>query len=79
MEVKTKYSIGDTVWYMKDNRIHKGKISKINNTITSTVTSNLGWYQKTTYHLFNYFSFKPKQEYQEHELYPTKEELIKSL
>ena len=79
MEVKTKYSIGDIVWYMEDNRIHKGKVSKINNIITSAVTAKLGWYQKTTYNLFNYFSFKPKHEYQEYELYPTKEELIKSL
>lgn len=79
MEIKTKYSIGDTVWYIEDNRVHKGKISKINNTITSVMTSKLGWYQKTTYNLFNYFSFKPKKEYYENELFPSKEELFESL
>lgn len=79
MKITTKYNVGDTVWYMENDKVHKGKISKINNTVTSAMTAKLGWYQKTTYNLFNYFSFKPKQEYQEYELFPSKEELFESL
>ena len=79
MTINTKYSIWDNVWYMADNKVHKGKIIKINNTIKYAVSTKRGWYMETTYNLLDYFSFKLKQEFHESELYPSKEELLKSL
>ena len=32
MEIKTKFNLGDTVYYIEDNKIHQGKVVRIDTT-----------------------------------------------
>lgn len=69
MEIKTRYNIGDEVWWIKDNQIKSGIIDFILFKATPTQPFYLGY----SVHDEDYAGFK------EHELFPTKEELLKSL
>ena len=65
MEIKTKYNIGDEVWFVtQGKRIAHARIVGIH------ITSTTLW---TTYHFEDY---APRVE---SALFPTKEELLKSL
>ena len=33
MEIKTKFNLGDTVYYIEDNKIHQGKVVRIDTNI----------------------------------------------
>lgn len=70
MQIETKYNIGDEVWGAAHDYIWSGKITAI-----------------TTYHVFgisriNYQVFVEEEmhfTFREQDLFPTKEELLKSL
>lgn len=74
MEVKTKFNLGDEVWTMENNKAVSGSIKEltinicINGKITIKYTIKVLWksqiWDTTRY---------------EEELFPTKEELLKSL
>lgn len=72
MEIKTKYSIGDKVWFKHNDLILEGEISSIAikkyNYISYRIVANVN--QIGTYLTFNM---------EESKIFPTKEELLKSL
>ncbi len=73
MEIKTKFNVGDEVWFIKD-KVVKGIISFI----SITYNGNL----EIKYDLFEHINLRIIERYKEipeYKLYPTKEELINSL
>ena len=71
MEIKTKFDIGDWVWFMHENTVHQGVINKISMLIEKNKTN-------TFYTLIdqnNSLELQLGTPY----LFPTKEELLKSL
>jgi hypothetical protein len=73
MTIETRYNIGDRVWFMHDNKVESEIIIKINAVIEKDM-NRTGVYKSIAYSLFNYCRY-----YTEDKLFPTKEELIKSL
>lgn len=67
MEIKTKYSIGNEVWYIKDNKVSSTYIYEIHITINSKGNDSV------IYNLNSIGNFKTN------ELFTSKEELLKSL
>ena len=72
MDIKTKYDLGQSVFFMKDNKVETSAIKQISIDV---------WYNK-----FNeirikerYYLFSGDQFYGEEDLFLTKEELLKSL
>jgi hypothetical protein len=65
MEIKTKYNIGDEVWFMCGSKIFCGRICCI--VICGDIYSYQVEFEKRLYNLF------------EISLFPTKEELLKIL
>ena len=65
MTIETKYNIGDEVWLMYRNKTYNAYVEKV-----------IPFNDITTYMLR---SFAGKRRYPECDLYPTKEELLKSL
>lgn len=73
MTIETRYNIGDRVWFMHDNKVKNEIIIKIDAVILKDMNCNdVG--KTILYGLFNY-----SRCYAEHKLFPTKEELLKSL
>jgi hypothetical protein len=73
MTIETRYNIGDRVWFMHDNKVESEIIIKINAVIEKDMNCT-GVHKSIAYSLFNYSGY-----YTENKLFPTKEELIKSL
>jgi len=69
MTIETKYNYGDTVWLMRDNKIIEGKIFKI---YTTSTDGGLGYFVE-------YDINGTPQTFDEDALFPSKEELLKSL
>ena len=69
MEIKTKFNINDEVWFIYDNKVIKRKIVRINIEIESE--------QRTIYRLNP--CINNVLQFEEKNLFPTKEELLKSL
>ena len=67
MVVKTKYDIGDQVWYMSDNKINESDVTGLNICIDKTGKLNIEY----TLH----FNDKIAEPF----LFGTKDELIESL
>lgn len=67
MQINTKYSIGDTVWLMYDNKPYRGKIEIIG--ITVAEGAIYIEYKVRIDGLLKYFA--------ENDLFATKEELMK--
>lgn len=65
MKIETKYNIGDEVWLIYRNKIYNAYVEDV-----------IPFKDITTYMLR---SFAGKKRYPEYDLYPTKEELLKSL
>ena len=73
MKGHTKYNIGYEVWFMHDNSVKSARIIKIEAVIEKDMNGG-AFVQNTWYNLYNYLS-----PYIECRLFPTKEELLKSL
>jgi hypothetical protein len=73
MTIETKYNIGDKVWFMHQNLAKSAIIVKID-IIVEISMNDTNIYKNIWYSLFNYQS-----SYAEQTIFPTKEELLKSL
>ena len=75
MEIKTKYDIGQSVFFMNDNRVYQGVIESF----------DIGFGQSISGKKYLTISYCVKTEFftdlsvSEHKLFLTKEELLKSL
>lgn len=73
MTIETRYNIGDKVWFMYNNSVKCELIIKINALIEKDMNST-NIHITILYHLYDYDT-----SYIESKLFPTKEELLKSL
>lgn len=77
MKIETKFSIGDTVWFMKDNKPRSFTVNSINVNIYDTPTGcNYGVERIKS---VRYSDFGEHQTQFESDCFATKEELIASL
>lgn len=72
MTIETKYNIGDEVWFMQDNKVCSDTITAIHTYRTETI-SNI------TYGFGKSIRSQIIAVINEQDLFPTKEELLKSL
>ena len=75
MEIKTKYNIGDGVWFMCDNKTRRGEILGVKAEINIMPKGPAQ---------YNSYSVRDSVTtgvcvFPEYDLFPTKEELLKSL
>ena len=83
MEIKTKFNLGDTVYYIENNKIHQGKVVRIDTTsVLNHYTYNdgrleIGESYIETYKVSN--SEKRKQSFERYLLFATQEELLEDL
>ena len=83
MEIKTKFNLGDTVYYIENNKIHQGKVVRIDTTsVLNHYTYNggsleIGESYIETYKVSN--SEKRKQSFERYLLLATQEELLEDL
>lgn len=75
MTIETKYDIEDKVWFMHNNSVKCETIIRID-TATEKDMNCTGTRTTTMYYYYLYDYHAP---YLESELFPTKEELLKSL
>ena len=76
MDIKTKYDIGQSVFYMDNNQV---KESVINN-IFAEVRYRIGYKRNFIIDMsVSYYLVNSNRLYKERELFLTKEELLKSL
>lgn len=71
MDIKTKYGLGQRVFFMDNNKVQDGPITRIHIEVGYT-TKDIK--VKISYNIFSITKF-----YKEEELFLTKEELLKSL
>ena len=71
MDIKTKYDIRQSVFYMDNNKVKEGKIDRIHIDAQYNAKDNK---VKISYRLFTTAKY-----YEDDEIFPTKEELLKSL
>ena len=83
MEIKTKFNLGDTIYYIENNKIHQGKVVRIDTTsVLNHYTYNggsleIGESYIETYKVSN--SEKRKQSFERYLLFATQEELLEDL
>ena len=72
MDIKTKYDLGQSVFFMKDNKVATSAIKQISPDV---------WYNKDNEirMRIRYYLFSGDHDYEEDNLFLTKEELLKSL
>lgn len=68
MEFETKFNIGDIGWYMSNNRVVSQKITGFNISVDESMNVDI-----------NYSLHYDDYEVSENDLFPSKEELLKSL
>lgn len=73
MNIITKYDVGDKVWLIHNNAVKSATIIKID-AVTEYDMNRTGTHTTISYCLFDYCC-----RYLECKLFPTKEELLKSL
>lgn len=71
MDIKTKYGLGQRVFFMDNNKVQDGPITRIN--------IGVGYTTKDIEVKISYNIFSTTKFYEEEELFLTKEELLKSL
>ena len=75
MELKTKFGLRDTVWFMSDNKVHHGDVLGIFLKLNATPDGNI---ENITYNVYDY-SVSAWVGLHENAVYSSKEELLKSL
>ena len=75
MELKTKFGLRDTVYFMSENKVHKGDVMEISLNLKTTPEGNM---ENISYHVYDY-SVSAFIKLNESVLYSSKEELLKSL
>ena len=68
MEIKTKFNVGDKVFYMRDNRVQSGEVRAMQVLIHGSEAN-----------IIVHVSFGDRRGYTEGVLFESKEELLKSL
>lgn len=77
MTIETKFSIGDEVWVMKDNKPHSFTIGCVDVKISVSPSGcNYGWYKSQS---VIYADLVCDEKQYESDLYASKEELLASL
>ena len=76
MKIETKYSIGQEVWFMENN---KPRTMKVWDIVIEIKTKFDGQYEYGSYVRIYYHDFGNHVKIVESELFPTKEELLKNL
>jgi hypothetical protein len=83
MEIKTKYNIGDTVWFISENRAKSGIITQpttfhpvLNRNDVYDLTDFLGWRLDLVEFMDRSMTLVRRRE---KDLFSTKEELLKSM
>ena len=76
MTIETKYNIGQEVWFLKDNKAATMKIWDIDIRVRTSYDGEKTYGYHTR---FFYYDFGYDNEIEEKYLFPTKEELLKSL
>lgn len=74
MTIETKYNIGDEVWFMFDNSAKNSRIAKIELTVEEDMCG-----EAVCHCIFYQLFGKYDKLYPQHDLFSTKEELLKSL
>jgi hypothetical protein len=75
MTIETKFDIGDVCYFMYDNKVKDSTIVKINFTKEKLLSSfNM---EKLTYNVA--LGYVSNIDFEEDKLFPTKEDLLKSL
>lgn len=72
MKLETKYDIGQSVWFIKDNRIHKS-------TIYGLVRYSINYTSGGKYQEEILYDLNSLGQYYEKDLHSTKEDLIKAI
>lgn len=85
MKIETKYNYGDKVWFMEGNKAISNNVTEFSIDCNYSGGSDCVW-GSTTFPIAIRYHFKsiPSQSTRdltkpEHQLFPTKEELLKSL
>lgn len=74
MTIETKYDVRDIVWFMYNNKIESSPVRKID------ITRKIYLWSTVTYVKYKLaLSYVANIDFEEDELFPTKEELLKSL
>ena len=76
MTIETKYNLSDTVYFMKGSQVIKATISAIE---TFNVGTNQDYIKYNAKDFDNAQTWLDYTNLQEDKIYPTKEELVKSL
>ena len=84
MEIKTKFNLGDTVYYIENNKIHQGKVVRIDTTsVLNHYTYNDGSVGTSQSYIETYKvlsnTYKRKQSFERYLLFATQEELLEDL
>lgn len=76
MEIKTKYSIGDKIFFLFENRVQQSVVEKINVELSepSVIDSGISIYYKVPFN-----DVMSDLQLRENKVYDSKEELIASL
>lgn len=69
MQINTKYNIGDKVWWIENNKVHQGNVRSI----------HFSMYDSDYGSVLVYLLAGDVRDFKEDVLFPTKEELLKSL
>ena len=76
MDIKTKYDLGQSVFYMNNNQVKESVINKI----LAEVIYRIGYKRKGYIEMsVSYYLADSNLLYEEGKLFPTKEELLKFL
>lgn len=77
MKIETKYNIGDAVWVITNNKVHHIRIDAIEVSIGKATTNEDGVLSISEYKTS--YSVGWGNWHKESDIFPTKEELLKSL
>lgn len=75
MELKTKFGLRDTVYFMFENKVHKGDVMEISLSLKATPEGNM---EIIYYHVYDY-SVSAFVKLHESVLFPSKEKLLETL
>ena len=84
MEIKTKFNLGDTVYYIENNKIHQGKVVRVETmSILNERTYNDGSVGTSHSYIETYKvlsnTYNRKKSFERYLLFATQEELLEDL
>ena len=84
MDIKTKFNLGDNVYYIENNKIHQGKVVRIDTTsVLNQYTYNNGSVETSQSYIETYKvlsnTYNRKKLFERYLLFATQEELLEDL